>query len=174
MHLLCLPFRRAAALLIALFFCTVAHAQNRELRVGVASHVRSLDVQEATSNAEAQFLYQIFDTLIERDNYAAPLKFVPGLAVSWKMTAPTTMELKLRDGVVMHDGQTMSAEDVKFSLERVFEPKDPRYRASQGRFFYNFKSVEVMDRLTVRVQPRRDPRRAVRLCALRAIAAVVV
>lgn len=154
-------------LLLTLIACmSTTHAQVRELRVGVASHVRSLDVQEATSNAEAQFLYQIFDTLIERDNYAAPLKFVPGLALSWKMTTPTTMELKLRDGVVMHDGQTMGAEDVKFSLERVFDPKDPRFRASQGRFFYNFKSVEVVDRLTVRVHTHRpDPLMEVLLSA---------
>ncbi len=129
-----------------------------ELRVGVASHVRSLDVQEATGNNEAQFLHNLFDTLIERDNYASPLKFVPGLATSWKMVAPTTMELKLREGVVMHDGNVMDAEDVKFSLERVFNPKDPRFRASQGRFFYNFKSVEVVDKSTVRVHTAKpDP-----------------
>ncbi len=135
-----------------------AVAQVRELRVGVASHVRTLDAQEETSNAGAQFLPQIFDTLIERDNYASPLKFVPGLATSWRMVNPTTMELKLRDGVTMHDGTVMDADDVKFSIERMLDPKNPRFSATRGRFFYNLKSVDVVDRLTVRVNTLRpDP-----------------
>jgi len=145
-------------LLGASLLAAKAHAQVRELRVGVASHVRSLDVQEETGNNAAQFLYQIFDTLIERDSFAAPLKFVPGLATSWRMVAPTTMELKLRDGVVMHDGTTLDAEDVKFSLERVTDRKDPRYGSARGRFFYNLKGVDVVDRLTVRIHTHRpDP-----------------
>ena len=156
--------RSLSAALVALAWTCAAvlppavQAQPRELRVGVAAHVRSLDVSEATGNNEAQFLHNLYDTLIERDNHAAPLKFMPGLATSWKMVAPVTMELKLRDGVVMHDGTTMDAEAVKYSLERVFQPKDPRFRASNGRFFYNFKSVDVVDRLTVRIHTHRpDP-----------------
>ncbi len=146
------------ALLGGLLQSAAASAQVRELRVGVASHVRGLDVQEETGNNAAQMLHQIFDTLIERDNFAAPLKFGPGLATSWRMVAPTTMELTLRDGVVMHDGTTLDAEDVKFSLERVIDRKDPRYRSAHGRFFYNLKGVDVVDRLTVRIHTHRpDP-----------------
>ncbi len=153
-----LKWARNTMLLVCALAASLAYAQVRELRVGVASHVRTLDVQEMTSNSGASFLYQIFDTLIERDNHAAPLKFLPGLATSWKMVTPTTMELKLRDGVIMHDGATLDAEDVKFSLERVLEGKDPRYGSARGRFFYNLKSVEVIDRLTVRVHTHRpDP-----------------
>lgn len=151
---------RIFSVLIGLAMTQVVCAQTnvRELRIGVASHVRTLDVSEATGNNEAQFLHNIFDTLIERDNYAAPLKFKPGLATSWKMVSPTAMELQLRNGVVMHDGETMSADDVKYSLERVFQPTEARFRASNGRFFYNFKSVEIVDPLTVRIHTHRpDP-----------------
>jgi peptide/nickel transport system substrate-binding protein len=120
--------------------------------------VRTLDAQEMTGNNGAQFLHQIYDTLIERDNYAAPLKFLPGLATSWTRVSPTTMELKLRDGVIMHDGTTLDAEDVRFSLERVIDRKDPRFGSARGRFFYNLKSVEVIDRLTVRIHTHKpDP-----------------
>jgi len=157
------PIRIAAIVaslaLAGLYLMTsVASAQVRDFRVGVASHVRSLDVQEQTSNSAAQFLYQIYDTLIERDNFAAPLQFQPGLATSWRMISPTTMELKLRDGVIMHDGTTLDAEDVKFSLERTIDKKDPRYGSARGRFFYNLKGVDAVDRLTVRIHTHRpDP-----------------
>ena len=36
------------------------------LRVGVATHPPTLDPQKETGNDAAQFLYNIFDTLIER------------------------------------------------------------------------------------------------------------
>jgi len=161
-----LPLHRLAILVItcAIGITSAAQAQQRELRVGVASHVRSLDVQEETGNNGAQFLPQIYDTLIERDNYASPLRFVPGLATSWKMVAPTTMELRLRDGVIMHDGTVMDAQDVKFSLERILAPKEPRFASARGRFFYNLKSVDVVDRLTVRVHTH-SPTRCWRPCS---------
>lgn len=55
---------------------------SQELRVGVVSHVNSLDVQEETSNVGAQFLYSIYDTLIEPDALADSPKYLPGLATS--------------------------------------------------------------------------------------------
>jgi hypothetical protein len=50
------------------------------MRVGVVSHVNSLDVAEETSNAGAQFLYSIYDTLIEADALVDSPKYLPGPA----------------------------------------------------------------------------------------------
>ena len=124
------------------------------LRVGVATHPPTLDPQKETGNDAAQFLYNIFDTLIERVPDATPLRFRPGLATSWTRVSPTVWELKLREGVKMHDGSTLTAEDVQFSLDRVFKKVDPRFASAQGRFFYNFSHVEVTGPLTVRIHTR--------------------
>ena len=38
--------------------------------------------------------------------------------------------VRLRDGVVFHDGRPLRAEDVIFSLRRIVDPKDPKVGAS--------------------------------------------
>ena len=52
-----LKWARNTMLLVCALAASLAYAQVRELRVGVASHVRTLDVQEMTSNSGASFLY---------------------------------------------------------------------------------------------------------------------
>ena len=130
-------------------------AEAQELRVGVASHVTSLDVQEEASNAGAQFLYCIYDTLIEPEALSEAPKYGPGLATSWKRLGPTVTEFKLRPNVRMHDGTILDAEDVAYSLNRVFRQQDPRFLSANGRFFYNFDRVEVVDALTVRIHTKK-------------------
>ncbi|MGE5253543.1 MAG: ABC transporter substrate-binding protein, partial [Planctomycetaceae bacterium] len=47
----------------------------------------------------------------------------PQLATSWEMTNPTTYLFHLRKGVKFHNGKEMTAEDVKYSYDRVINPK---------------------------------------------------
>jgi peptide/nickel transport system substrate-binding protein len=48
--------------------------------------------------------------------------YVPGLASSWESPDNLTWIFHLRDGVKCHDGSTLTAEDVKFSLQRYTDP----------------------------------------------------
>jgi len=61
----------------------------------------------------------MFDSLLHRN---AKLEYEPSLATSWKALNETTWEFKLRKGVKFHNGDPLTAEDVKFSFERVTEP----------------------------------------------------
>ena len=135
----------AAALLSASALSTAASAA--ELRIAIATQSAGFDPQSETGNDSAPELYQVYDTLIERDLYANPLTFKPGLATEWKQIEPTVWEFKLRDGVKMHDGTTMDAEDVAFSLNRVFHHEDENFFSAWGRWFYNFTDVEVVDEM---------------------------
>jgi len=38
----------------------------------------------------------------------------------------TVWQVKLRDGMVWHDGKPITADDVVFSMERIVDPKDPK------------------------------------------------
>jgi len=132
-------------------------AEAKELRVGLQSFddgTPGLDSYH-TTNAQTQMQTSIHECLIEREPYSLPLKFMPALAESWKMIQPTVMEVKLRKGVKFHDGSTMSAEDVAFSLNRIWQRTRPEYDVTQGRFFYNFDRVEIVDPLTVRIHTKR-------------------
>jgi peptide/nickel transport system substrate-binding protein len=77
-------------------------------------------------------------------------RILPDLAEKWEQRSPTTIVFTLRRGVRFHrkppvDGREVTADDVKFSLER-FRAKSPlrdRLEAVQ--------SIDVLDRYTVRL-----------------------
>jgi peptide/nickel transport system substrate-binding protein len=48
--------------------------------------------------------------------------YEPSLAESWDHPDPLTYVFKLREGVKFHDGSTMTADDVAFSLDRNLSP----------------------------------------------------
>ncbi|MEL6170172.1 MAG: ABC transporter substrate-binding protein, partial [Pseudomonadota bacterium] len=135
----------------AILAASAVAAQAQDLRVAVSTHISNMDPQDQTGNSGAPMLYQVYDTLIERDSFSNPLTFKPGLATEWAKVEPTIWELKLREGVMMHDGTTMDADDVAFSLNRMLVERDPEFAASWGRWFYNFEKVEVVDPLPVRI-----------------------
>jgi peptide/nickel transport system substrate-binding protein len=144
------------SLMIAILIATFATpTAAQELRIAVATHIKNFDPQDQTGNNGAPMLYQVFDTLVERDPFAKPLKFKPGLATQWKQVQPTVWEVTLRGNVKMHDGTIMNAEDVEFSLDRMFHHKDPEFFSAWGRFFYNFKDVEVVGPLKIRIHTHR-------------------
>ena len=71
----------------------------------------------------------------------------PQLATSWEMTNPTTYLFHLRKGVKFHNGNEMTAEDVKYSYDRVIDPKV----GSGGRGdLIAIDAIEVVDKYTVR------------------------
>ena len=87
------------------------------------------------------FLYALHDALIK------PLpgnNMAPCLAESWKESADgLTYEFKLRDGIKFHNGDPLTAEDVKFSFHR--------YRGASAKLLHDrVKSVDVVDPLRVR------------------------
>lgn len=59
---------------------------------------------------------QVYETLVARDKN---LKLVPALATGWQQISPTLWRMTLRRGVRFHGGQTFSADDVLFSVERA-------------------------------------------------------
>ena len=88
-------------------------------------------------------LYAIHDALVR------PLpgqKMGPSLAESWTESPDgLAYEFKLRRGLKFHNGDPVTAEDVKFSFERY---KGAGARALQERV----RQVEILDPLTVRFQ----------------------
>ena len=39
-------------------------------------------------------------------------------------------QIKLRDGVLWHDGKPVTADDVVYSMDRIVDPKDPKVAAA--------------------------------------------
>jgi peptide/nickel transport system substrate-binding protein len=61
----------------------------------------------------------VYESLVMRGK---KLEILPGLAASWKQTAPTVWVFNLRQGVKWHDGSDFTADDVVFSIKRLQGP----------------------------------------------------
>ncbi len=124
--------------------------ENEVLKVAVQSMPSTLDANASVSNSGIQFYYNIYDTLIMRDSSAETPTFLPGLAESWEQIDDLTWEFKLREGVKFHDGTTMNADDVVYSMNRVINQEDASYATSHSYLLGNFERFEAVDDLTVR------------------------
>jgi len=65
----------------------------------------------------------LFDCLVELDHYT--YKFIPALAENWNNPNSTTWRFFLRKDVRFHNGDTFTADDVKFTID--FMKNDPYY-----------------------------------------------
>ena len=115
-----------AAPLAALPRIAIGQPDRPALTVAVAkiSNTGMLDpLREQSSNASERWMGLLLETPIARDQQRG-LERVPGLATAWRRIDERTLEVELRPGVVMHDGRTLSAEDVAFSFgPRMFGPE---------------------------------------------------
>lgn len=141
--------RRTAlsAFAAVLMFGGVAAAQTPApltITMGVRSGPESIDPHWSTLGGHIEALRHVFESLVAQDEN---LNLKPGLAVSWTPIDDTTWEFKLRDGVKFHDGSDMTAEDVKFSLDRIPVVTGPM---PMTLYTKRAKSAVVVDRLTVR------------------------
>jgi peptide/nickel transport system substrate-binding protein len=87
------------------------------------------------------------DGLVDRD---VDLNFVPRLAESWEFSgAGRVLTFHLRAGVRFHDGHPLTSADVKYTYERVIDPKSHAMGRLDG--FLPVESLETPDDRTVRV-----------------------
>lgn len=93
----------------------------------------------------ATLVDNIFDTLVER---GPKLQLVPGLAVSWKNTSPRVWDFKLRRGVKFTNGEPFDASAVRFTIDRVL---DPRNNAPTYSYISTVQGVKVVNRYEVQV-----------------------
>ncbi|MBI2866549.1 MAG: hypothetical protein HYX99_04240 [Chloroflexi bacterium] len=119
------------------------------LRVLYGSDAATLD-PHASRTVARNYEYAIFDTLVRHDEKLAAQ---PGLAESWSATNPTTLILKLRQGVKFHDGTDFSAQAAKWNLDRILAPAtvSPFARSSLA----DLASVEVTDAYTLKLNLKR-------------------
>ena len=85
----------------------------------------------------------LFDTLIWKDARG----FIPALADSWEYQAsPPACVFHLHPGVIWHDGQTLTAADVAFTIDYLKKHPHPWVDIRP------ISKVEVLDPLTVRLE----------------------
>lgn len=117
------------------------------LRAAWQAEWESLDPHVASSEATFQILNNVLETLTFYDN---DMNIVPWLAESWEQSEDgLTWTFNLREGVTFSNGEEMTAEDVKFSFDRLLDPEI----ASGNAFRVGGEGteIEVIDDYTVAI-----------------------
>src|SRR5947209_6668424 len=130
--------------------------------VGLVAEPVNLDPAQVTDLNSNRVGRRIVETLVTFPEESTQV--VPGLAESWTVSKDgLRYTFKLRKGITFHDGTPFTAEAVKFSIERQFDPEHPFNKLGKypfaNYFFGNVKAVEVVDPFTVEFVLRSEERR---------------
>ena len=90
--------------------------------------------------------FELVYTSLVRYNKA--LEIEPDLATEWDQPDSATWVFTLREGVLFHNGREFTADDVKYSFERVV---DPDVGSPYASVYEPIESIDVVDTYTVRI-----------------------
>ena len=107
-----------------------------------------LDPTTATSTAIPRVVYSnVLEGLVKIDRNG---QIVPALANEYRVSKDgKEYTFLLKKGVTFHDGKPFGAEDVKFTFDRVMDPKTA---VPHAEYYRDIDSVQVVDSHTVRVK----------------------
>ena len=91
-------------------------AQAATVRIANQGDALSMDPHSLNESLQLSVTNNVYESLV---GVSKDLTFEPGLAVSWKQTAPTVWRFELRKNVRFHDDTPFTADDVVFSLNRA-------------------------------------------------------
>ncbi len=139
---------------IALTGCSGDKAEENSstITVGIPQDIEdSLDPHKAVAAGTKEVLFNVYEGLVKPDS-AGNLN--PAIASGYTISEDgRTYTFKLREGVKFHDGTLLSADDVKYSIERCM---DDGSGTALVEAYTNIESVSVPDKTTVVIQLKEE------------------
>lgn len=108
------------------------------LTVSISTGPAGFDPQNNNSALTSGVYINMFEYLIMKDQDG---NFVPGLATAWEADSDTAWRVQLREDVLWHDGEPFTADDVKFTFERVAQ--DPLL--VRHAYYSHIEEVEIIN-----------------------------
>ncbi len=107
------------------------------LTAALTGNPSSMDPAAAGIYTSLQVLDNVFSKLITMDEKG---QFIPELAASWKQVDDTTYVFTLVENAAFHNGEKFTAQDVKYTFERI---ADPKTASSYASAYSAIKTIEV-------------------------------
>lgn len=144
-----LVFFMLMMLAVALCGCTgdKEKENSSQITIGIPQDLEdSLDPHKAVAAGTKEVLFNLFEGLVKPTSDGS---LIPAVAESYEETeGGKVYTFTLRDNVKFHDGSTVTAEDVKFSLDKC---ADTSAGESLVPAFSNLESVNILDEKTIEV-----------------------
>lgn len=120
-----------------------------EITVGIAQDLDdSLDPHQTVAAGTREVLFNIFEGLVKPNSDG---EMIPAVAEKYELSEDgTTYTFTLREGVKFHNGQTVTAEDVVYSINRCAAVPEGQEKPLVAAFSA-VRSVEALDEKTVTV-----------------------
>lgn len=113
------------------------------LTIGQDFGPQSLDPATQTAWASTNVEELIYTGLLR---WTSEMEIEPDLATGYEQPDETTYIFSLREGVEFHNGAPFSAEDVKYTFDRIF---DPATASPHQPIYEMIESIDIVDPLTV-------------------------
>ena len=111
---------------------------------GVVRDISGLNPFVRTRSTNKYVRQIAYETLLDYDEKG---QLAPALAESWSVSPDSRLyTIRLRRGVKFHNGEELTAEDVKWSAEYA---KDPKNAATGVNFLAKVQTVSAKDKFTV-------------------------
>lgn len=115
------------------------------LEAGMNVGVLTLDGRSVTSLQSMQVMYNIYSKLLDYEYDDDQLKLVGDLATAWEKEDETTVVFDLAEEATFHNGEPVTASDVKYTFETMQEKAE----FTANLLFSKQVSIEARDEHTV-------------------------
>ena len=113
------------------------------LSLNIRLDATELDPHKMSETSAFVITEQVYESLVSF--YRGEI--IPAIATDWEISEDgLAYTFTLRDDAYFHSGRQVTAEDVKYSLERI---KDPETKAPRANSYRAIETVEVVDPTTV-------------------------
>lgn len=137
------------AISVGILPCIGARAHSASsIAVAIEAPPHSMDPHGSRTTSNLSIMANLFDGLMQRKGASGILN--PALAVQHEHPDPLTWVFYLRKGIKFHNGTPFNAIDVKFSLERL---SDPRF-SDFTPLVKDIASTEIIDDYTVVIKTK--------------------
>ncbi|MBQ8933595.1 MAG: ABC transporter substrate-binding protein [Lachnospiraceae bacterium] len=122
-------------------------ANDEEITITYAqsSDIVGWDPRNALSTFTAAMMYNVYSSLVRTNE---EFEVVPDLAESWEAVDDRTYRFHLHQGVKFHNGEDLTAEDIKYTIDTLHE-EDKEWNLKADFTFFN---CEVEDDYTLLIK----------------------
>jgi peptide/nickel transport system substrate-binding protein len=129
-----------------------------KLRAGGALRIGStgggakdtIDAHLPTTDPDIMRQWNLYESLAVRTPDFSELEMLIAESIEPAGSKPDAWTVRLKDGIEFHNGKTVGADDVIFSLKRITDPKDPKVGNSSISYI-DRDNLKKIDERTVRI-----------------------
>ncbi len=111
----------------------------------------TIDAHLPTADPDIMRCWNLYEPLAVRPPSFGPLEMMVAESIEAEHGKADSWIVKIRPGIEFHNGKTVTADDVIFSLQRILDPKNPKVGAASIGYIDIKGDQEARQARTVRI-----------------------